>query len=382
MRPYSEKSVYEVRYKFPSFAGGAACMAADSAGMWLAVGGCNGTRIWTLDRGIEMTVPLGSGSRGTTTALAWITRPDDPANYLVQGTEDGWLVVWFNSEETGGEFVEKFATLLQARIHGHEITSLFYDYATSHLVVAHRAEVIKLFFLDASMELSLIREESFRNHSPATICGLTRRAGEEFWSFGRDDGDIKILDYSLVQRQVQKVSNVIGSAAINSPQGVFCIDDPSQGICVYSLDSHELIRTLAIPATLWRPRKISFHQADGSAIVCGSDHGCVYVLDHTSGRTVDVLHIGNDWVQTVESTTVEGRAAVVTARSGEHIGHTDILVWVRQLDPPKYLTISRESMVKMGAALMLVLLALESLRGVSTYTLLAGLIARGGVGNS
>lgn len=95
--------------------------------------------------------------------------------------------------------------------------------------------------------------------------------------------------------QVERSSSIYsGGAAVNSRRGVFCIDDPSQGVALYRLSSRARIRTYAVPVTKsMRPRQVTFAE-DCSAIVSGSDHGVVYILDRRSGDIVDELRMDPD----------------------------------------------------------------------------------------
>lgn len=95
-----------------------------------------------------------------------------------------------------------------------------------------------------------------------------------------------------------------GDAAVNARKGVFCVDDPEQGVALYHLDTGARIRTFPIPVTKSRrARQVSFAE-ECSVVVSGSDHGVVYLFNRRSGDTLDELRIGNDdWIQTV---TVSG----------------------------------------------------------------------------
>lgn len=49
-------------------------------------------------------------------------------------------------------------------------------------------------------------------------------------------------------------------------------------------------------------RSVAVHD-QGSAVVIGSDHGCVYVFDQRTGDVRDVISAGTDWVQSVTVST-------------------------------------------------------------------------------
>lgn len=59
--------------------------------------GEDGTKIWHLPSSSLLSSPSGAGERGLTTALVWITKPDDTDDGLAFGTEDGYLCIWKRS---------------------------------------------------------------------------------------------------------------------------------------------------------------------------------------------------------------------------------------------------------------------------------------------
>lgn len=56
--------------------------------------GETGTNIWHLPRAELLTSPVNATDRGATTAIVWLTRPDDTEDGLAYGMEDGYLCVW------------------------------------------------------------------------------------------------------------------------------------------------------------------------------------------------------------------------------------------------------------------------------------------------
>lgn len=86
---------------------------------------------------------------------------------------------------------------------------------------------------------------------------------------------------------------------MNAKRGVFCLDDPLQGVALYRLESGARIRTYPVTVKKTpRPRQVTFAE-DCSVILSGSDHGVVYIFDRRSGDTVDILKAGDDRVQAI-----------------------------------------------------------------------------------
>ncbi|KAJ6626391.1 hypothetical protein B0H10DRAFT_1941947 [Mycena sp. CBHHK59/15] len=73
------------------------------------------------------------------------------------------------------------------------------------------------------------------------------------------------------------------------------------------------------------------------AIVCGSDHGVVYVFDRRSGDTLDELRIDtNGWVQTITTTDCNGVSTILAAKSREIGGPNEIFVWRKRTEKRRF----------------------------------------------
>ncbi|KAF9062077.1 hypothetical protein BDP27DRAFT_1197698, partial [Rhodocollybia butyracea] len=98
-----------------------------------------------------------SGQRGTTTALAWIVRPDDTEEALAFGTNDGFLCSDYM--EAGND----------TTIHS----------PTGQLAVVQRSESVHRFIVDPSMRPIVVKSIQIPQHRP-------RVGGPEIWTFGRE----------------------------------------------------------------------------------------------------------------------------------------------------------------------------------------------------
>ncbi|KAJ6579910.1 hypothetical protein B0H10DRAFT_2099315, partial [Mycena sp. CBHHK59/15] len=157
-------------------------------------------------------------------------------------------------------------------------------------------------------------------------------------AFGAINGNERdILTFGLYNGHIFR-----GDAVVDSRKGVVCIDDPACGVGLYCLDDHHRVKTFDIPVTKQkRPRKVCF--ADESrVIVCGSDHGIVYVFDRRSGDTLDELRIdASDWVQTIATTDCNGVSTILAAKSREIGGPNEIFVWRKRTEKPASLQVYR-----------------------------------------
>lgn len=114
LRTISKQHKYALRSLLQGHRGAAACLAAHPLGTHVACGGISltvgrrcysrflgedGTKIWHLPSSSLLVSPSGAGERGLTTAIVWITKPDDTDDGLAFGTEDGFLCIWKRSRD-------------------------------------------------------------------------------------------------------------------------------------------------------------------------------------------------------------------------------------------------------------------------------------------
>ncbi|KAJ7128160.1 hypothetical protein C8R43DRAFT_957642 [Mycena crocata] len=123
----------------------------------------------------------------------------------------------------------------------------------------------------------------------------------------------------------------IGDAAFNWKEGVFCVDDPASGPALFRISNHIKSRTYEIDRERPNQRIRKVHFGDhGSTIVCGSDHGCVYVCDTRSGKVLETLSVGSsEWVQVVTTAEIDGVPVIFAAQMGALDHPEEIFFWKR-----------------------------------------------------
>ncbi|KAJ3709437.1 hypothetical protein C8R42DRAFT_649379 [Lentinula raphanica] len=89
----SEQHKYSLRGVLRGHYGAVACIAAHPLGFYLASGGEAGTKIWQVSNAKPLSCPTGVSDRGITTAIVWLTRPDNEDEGLAYGTEHGFLCI-------------------------------------------------------------------------------------------------------------------------------------------------------------------------------------------------------------------------------------------------------------------------------------------------
>ncbi|KAJ6457855.1 WD40-repeat-containing domain protein [Mycena vitilis] len=334
-RSTSKSEKYTLQGALAGHTGAVVCIAANENGRLLASGGTDGTRLWCLEKMSPATRPTGPGIRGATTSILWLRREDEATEILFYGTQNGYLVCW-KQATVAVRFILDFHGHLETEARRQsfeevqtiqltdaaEITGLAFDPAANKVVVCHRNSVIQAFTLERSLNLVPVFSVKIADFLPKAIAfgdfKITRR---------RSSVNLRGTDGEIIR--TRQVGGMIGDADVNSRKGLFCIDDPQQGIALYCLDDDHRVRTMEVKVTKTHPRarQVCF-TADAAFVIIGSDHGLVYIFDRWTGETVDELPIGfEDWVQTVTATDVNGVSTILGARSRELSGKNDIMVW-------------------------------------------------------
>ncbi|KAF7335734.1 WD40 repeat-like protein [Mycena venus] len=284
------------------------CIAATEDGKLAASGGTDGTRVWNLEKDSPLERPSSSGSRGATTYLLWVRREEEPAEILIFGTQLGLLVCW--KQASPSAFEERNTQPLTGDA---EVTGLDFDPATNRLLACNRNSVVACFTIErGTLALQPVFSVAMTNVLPKAIAfGEYVNNEKEVLVFGMYDGRI-------------------GNASVNVRKGIYCLDDPFQGVALYRLDDDRRAKTFEVTRKRNSAcaRQVCFAN-DAGFVVSGSDHGKIYVFDRWSdNKIVDELNVGNaDWVQTITSTDVNNVSTILGARSREQDGANDILVW-------------------------------------------------------
>ncbi|KAJ6614953.1 hypothetical protein B0H10DRAFT_1950348 [Mycena sp. CBHHK59/15] len=127
------------------------------------------------------------------------------------------------------------------------------------------------------------------------------------------------------------VGSRIGGAAFNWRDGVFCLDNPTSGPALFRISDQIKAKAYEIERKRKRerPRNVQFGE-HGSTIVCGSDHGCVYVFDTRSGEKIETLSVGSsEWVQVVATAETGGVSVIFAAQTRALDFSEEIFVWKR-----------------------------------------------------
>ena len=105
------------------------------------------------------------------------------------------------------------------------------------------------------------------------------------------------------------------------------VDNLSNGFDVYNITRTSPSLSLAIPTNRRYTKQGTFAE-NGTLMVCGSDHGKVYIFGFERGEQLQVLHhAGNDaLLQMVDAITTKENHFITTAPSTQD---SDICIWVK-----------------------------------------------------
>ncbi|KAF4611804.1 hypothetical protein D9613_004487 [Agrocybe pediades] len=271
----SKNSGYMLQTQLKGHTGLVLCMSVTEDGK-LASGGVDGVRIWDMRSVVGKHIPpawkasqffrpCGAGERGPTTALAWIRREDEPEDGLVYGTASGMIACW--REVSGSNRMTAYKESYSARLaNPSEITAIAFDSASNRLAVSNRNLVVSLFRVGPKLDLYPIFTVVLKDHVPKALAFSQSGEVRAVYTFGLYDGVIYTLNGKDGKVEDQQQTGCrIGNISANLRRGVFCLDDPAQGVALYRYSSWDRVRTYAVAIEKsMRPRQISFiHQENG-----------------------------------------------------------------------------------------------------------------------
>ncbi|KAJ7090557.1 WD40-repeat-containing domain protein [Mycena epipterygia] len=309
-------------------------LAVTEDGTILASGGSQGTRLWNVADMSAIQRPSSASNRGATLVVIWARQADEPHDVLYAGTQNGYFFCW---RQQDGVFEETFA--IQMPDPG-EITAMAFDSTNNRLCLCSRNDIVQSW--------SIAKDRLTGKWIPTNIFSrkFPRLAPQAitFAAFDNSqDRDIIVLGFhnsgpihTIRGKTGETASDwsvgaKIGDAAFNWRDGVFCLDDPASGPALFRISDQMKTKTYEIDRKRknGRPRKVRFGE-HGSTIICGSDHGCVYIFDTRSGERLETLSVGSsEWVQVVATTESGGISVIFAAQTRALDFSEEIFVWRR-----------------------------------------------------
>ncbi|KAI6106516.1 WD40-repeat-containing domain protein [Pisolithus croceorrhizus] len=273
---FSSNNKYTLDCHFSGHNDAILCLAVSDSGKTLASGGCDGLRLWDLEKKIELRRPSQTRNpQDPITCITWLTPKDDNKEFLCSGTGLGHLFLW---KKCGYEFEEILARRIGM---GQEVMAISCDTSEVGMRVytVTRDKRVQAWTLDSRYNLSSI----FSVELQATVPRAVYSHGADVIVFGMYNGETHTLrGKDGMVLATKSTGRLMGGVAVDPTHTFFVIDNAANGFSLHRMDDAV---ALAEEATM---------------VVGGGEDGWVHVFDRTTGQVSQTLqHSKSGRVQTV-----------------------------------------------------------------------------------
>jgi hypothetical protein len=281
------------------------------------------------------------------TALGWVSNRADCYETLVFGTAYGHVVVW-RQDNCHNTFVELASRCLPG---GQEILSVTRDPVNKaneqRFAISSFDHSVYIYNVGQDTALTSLTVLSF-DFVPRALTFISDSGTHDFYCFGENDGKRRLVRGTTGQ-VLKTVTMKQGVWVCLSPYRVtiylttwdrasVCavmnerlLIDNGTDFTLHSLCSPESgpQQTYKVKATRYFPRQAAFAEK-GQTVVCGSDHGMIYLFDASTGATCDAIHHSSGLLCTVAvsaecNTSFFDNAQLNNPQAYEHAGNSYIL---------------------------------------------------------
>ncbi|KAJ7192247.1 WD40-repeat-containing domain protein [Mycena pura] len=308
-------------------------LAATPDGAILASGGSQGTRLWNIADMSPLPRPSAAGIRGATLVVIWAFQADEPQDVLYSGTQNGYLFCWRQKDQA---FEETF--VMQMPDPG-EITAMAFDSTNNRLCLCSRNDTVQSW--------KIAKDPLTGKWVPTNVFSVkvSRLSPQAITFAGFDNSQDRDIIMHDPRENRRSDFTVVGGSEnrrrrLNWKDGIFCLDDSASGPGLYRFSDQTKTKTYEIePARKnKRPKNVRFGD-QGSSLICGSDHGCVYVFDTRSGEELAALSVGtSEWLQVIATTEIDGVSVIFGAQTRALDFSEEIFVWKRAQPARKAIT--------------------------------------------
>ncbi|KAI6132501.1 WD40-repeat-containing domain protein [Pisolithus croceorrhizus] len=252
---FSSNNKYTLDCRFSGHNDAILCLAVSDSGKTLASGGCDGLRLWDLEKKIELRRPSQTRNpQDPITCITWLTPKDDNKEFLCSGTGLGHLFLW---KKCGYEFEEILARRIGM---GQEVMAISCNTSEVGMRVytATRDKRVQAWTLNSRYNLSSI----FSVELPATVPRAVYSHGADVIVFGMYNGEIlwissefqthssrqrwhgscnevyRKINVSISPQPVSKTSWSLsrGGVAVDPTHTFFVIDNAANGFSLHRMD--------------------------------------------------------------------------------------------------------------------------------------------------
>ncbi|SJL08827.1 uncharacterized protein ARMOST_12198 [Armillaria ostoyae] len=262
-------------------------------------------------------------SWGQISSITWLPSLNRSSGSLALsfGTGRGVVAVYKRAKNSQRKFQE--ALRLSPFPSSDSVEALSYDPRNTQLMVSSQYGEIKLYKLDwTSCTLNTVWTTKLKNTIPRSLRFVDE--GRQLIVFCLESKEMLCIvteDGKPNIKWSRTLKSPIGSAALYKGCHLL-IDNLTSGFDLYAFPHSSTSQTFPVPMT--RERSIikdAVFAEDGQVMVCGSDHGVVYVFSRSNRckKPLQIMYHGKDhYLQVLDATTVSGRHMVATGLSGRN----------------------------------------------------------------
>ncbi|KIM34831.1 hypothetical protein M413DRAFT_32993 [Hebeloma cylindrosporum] len=330
----------------------------------------DGVKIWDLTTLQEVTISRHHARERTQiSCVSWLNLTNDLAlDTLCYGNIFGYLVFLQRRQDT-----LHFQVVHSARVaRGGEIICIatcFSEEGPVRLATSTRDKCVQIWNFDIKAHvLSPIHSKMYEKEKDIVPKALAFDSNHDLFVFDLYDGGI--YKYSSKDAKVlshQALKSMIGNAAVDLSKRMVVVDNLSDGMDLYNLDTAEYMETFLTRRTSANvfPKSVAFAN-QSRAVVGGSDHGIVYIFDRKSGHVIHSLkYAKKGGVETLAVQDSRKNDCVLLAAASSTCSEaTYIRIW-KWKPKEKVGTTSTPTLVFRVAMIILIVFAIILFRGLT-----------------
>ncbi|KAM6490444.1 WD40-repeat-containing domain protein [Amanita muscaria] len=296
------------------------CLSFTRDGSLLASGGDDeAVRIWDIETLVSLQVIRDpAGNWGQVTCVNWLSGNSSEleGNTLCFGTGRGLVIVEM-----------KEASITRAFRSGDGVEAMAFDPSLKRLLVSSHYGTVRMYTFEENDQVVVAWESSIQGEVPRSL--LIMENGLDVIVFGLEKGSMVCRDSQTgAEKWVRSLKSGIGNAMYCPKHRYILIDNLVEGFDIYVLNRPAPIRKFYVPPQRrgLYTRGVAFGEGSNT-MMCGSDHGSVYIYDIKSSTQLQTLmHEEGRLVQAIGSISITRKHLIASAVSE---GRYDICIWVK-----------------------------------------------------
>ncbi|PPR03094.1 hypothetical protein CVT26_004613 [Gymnopilus dilepis] len=302
-------------------------LAFNLQGTLLASGGDDEeVKIWEMNRYTLLQTIADENRRwGQVTCLKFITFEGAaaPSDWLFFGTGRGFFLGYRRPRKVG--LNQQFSKRIFAP--GDSVEAFDVDRNYQRIVLSSHNGVIKLCSIDEG-NITEVWQAELLDLIPRSVRFVD--SGRMIFIYGMEIGLLVCRDSETsVEKFTRKLITPVGDVSVCSSTGAVAIDNMKNGFDLYPPNRINATSTFVVECTRNFVKKSAFGEA-GKVLVCGSDHGAVYIFSPSEGTNpLQILKHGprSHMIQSVETITTPDDHIIASAAS---TGCYKIKIWKKK----------------------------------------------------